>query len=245
MPSFLLPSLCLIALAFAVLLTLKTFFKEILPSNTNMTIAVSVLLVECLCRHVGMFIERGIGSPGVPWFEKVLALCGLALFLKLTCRSVICSDFGVCLPNPGKCIATLLILASLIAMVWAGTRHFAFHQEFSSNRFLFMLTVSGVDEELVFRGAMPFLLKTKDGSSDLHRSINRVIVFVVPTAIFTLMHAWRLTNGHFVFSGFIFGVIGIGACAFMYLRLRTGSLLNSVIVHNAVNAGTVIALAAG
>lgn len=108
-----------------------------------------------------------------------------------------------------------------------------------------MLVISGVDEELVFRGVMPALLMVREGSHRICLRANKILVVFIPTIIFTLIHSWRFADGHFSFSGYMFCVIGLGACALMYLRLQTGSLLNAMVVHNVVNAGTVITLAAG
>jgi membrane protease YdiL (CAAX protease family) len=139
---------------------------------------------------------------------------------------------------------TFLVFITLGAISWWFIRHLSYHQDFSLNRFIFMLTISGVDEELVFRGVMPSLLLVRDIRSDYMKA-NKVLVFLVPTIIFTTMHAWRFADGRFLFDGYTFIVIGFGACAFMYLRLRTRSLVNSLLVHNVLNAGTVLALAAG
>jgi membrane protease YdiL (CAAX protease family) len=242
MISFFFPALSLILVSLLLLLALKAAFKEILPSNSNIVKAISVFLVLCACIYAGMIGGHYLSRPASLWIGDILPICGVTLFIWIFCKDLTLSELGVCLPNPTKIVTTTVLVLFLGATAWGSARYFSFHQDFSLNRFIFMLTISGVYEELVFRGAMPSLLKTKCNSSCRYGMINRIIVFLVPTVIFTLIHAIRFTDGHFSFSGYIFGVIGAGACAFMYLRQKTGSLLNSIISHNILNAGTVIVL---
>jgi membrane protease YdiL (CAAX protease family) len=245
MISFFFPALGLISFSLLLLLALKAAFKEILPSNLNIVKAIAAFLVLCTCLYAGMIGGHYLSRSASEWIGDILPICGVIIFIGLFCKDLTLSELGVCLPNPAKIATTTVLALFLGATAWGSARYFSFHQDFSLNRFIFMLTISGVNEELVFRGVMPSLLKTRGNSSDRHRRINRIIVFVIPTVIFTLIHALRFTDGHFSFSGYIFGVIGAGACAFMYLRLKTGSLLNSIIIHNILNAGTVIVLAGG
>lgn len=236
--------LCLTLISLALLLTLKAIFNEVLPSRRAIALALVVFPVECIDLYFRKTLDRYFGDFGAPWVGKVLSICALVLFIKFACKNKSFKDIGVCLPDPKVIVATLCILLALIGITWGVVRHFAYHQDFSLALFACMLTISGLDEELVFRGVMPSMLMVHEGSRACMR-VNRMIVFIVPTVIFTLVHVLRFTGGQFSFDGVKLCVIGIGACAFMYLRLRTGSLLNSLVVHNVVNAGTVVALALG
>ncbi len=123
------------------------------------------------------------------------------------------------------------------------TAHFIpIHRELTLASMLFMALVSGLDEEIVFRGLMPSLLRTHDKPQGKGRAANAILVFSIPTIAFALMHAWRFQSGHFVFAWGTFAYIAIGACGLMYVRLRSGSLLNSVVLHNLTNVATAIAL---
>jgi hypothetical protein len=245
MPSFFFAPLCIVLSSLLLLFCFKAFLKGSLPSNGNILKANSAFLVLCAGLYVGMLSERYLPVSVVAWAAKILPICGVVLFILIFCKELTPRELGLCCPRPAKILLTLFLTILLGAMTWGAVRYFSFHQSFSMNRFIFMLTISGVDEELVFRGMMPSLLRVGGKLRDRETTLNRVIVFAVPAVIFTLIHALRFVDSHFSFSGYTFVVIGSGACAFMYLRLKTDSILNSIIVHNVLNAGTVVVLAIG
>lgn len=241
---FFLSSLVVMACSASLLLFAKEIFKQFLPSRRNIVLAVFAMFLECLCFCFGVYTGQYVFGPNALWFGKVLSLCALCLFIKIGCSHLSLKDLGVSWPEPKAILSTLGVLCLILAMAWNAIRSFPAQQAFSWNKFLFMLTISGVDEELVFRGLVPALLLIRDGSRKV-LWINKICVFLLLSIIFSLFHALRFSEGRFYFNFYIFSVIGFGACAFMYLRLRTSSLLNSILVHNIVNAGAVITLAIG
>lgn len=242
MPPFLIPSFCIAAMTLILLLALKTAFKGILPSCGNIILAVGALLVECICLAAGILIDQYLGNSTTPWFGKVLSLVGLGLFIKATIKRSSLADIGLCAPRSNSRWPTLTVFAALLAMNLGVVYFTPIHQELSPAKVLFMALVSGTDEEIVFRGLMPSLLATRGKSPSETRAANACLVFLVPSIAFVLMHAWRFQGGHFIFSWGTCAFIAIGACGLMYLRLRSGSLLNGLVVHNLINVATAVAL---
>ncbi len=174
----------------------------------------------------------------------MLALAGLGFFVKAALNRSSRVDIGLCAPRSNSWWPTLVVFAVLLMMDLGATHFIPIHQELSLNKVLFMALVSGSDEEVVFRGLMPSLLSTQDKSPEKTRKANALLAFSIPTMAFALMHAWRFHGEHFVFSWGTFAYIAVGACGFMYVRLRTGSLLSSLVLHNLTNLATAIALSA-
>lgn len=241
-PAFLVPSLCIAAMMLVLLLALKTTFRSILPGYGNILLAVGALLVECACLAAGVILDRHYGNPATPWIGKLLALAGLGLFVKATHKRTSLADIGLCTPRSNSWWPTLAVFAALLAMNLGAAHFLPIRQELPLARVLFMALVSGSDEEIVFRGLMPSLLRTHDKSPCKGRAANALLVFSIPTIAFALMHAWRFHGEHFVFAWGTFAYIAIGACGLMYVRLRSGSLLNSLVLHNLTNVATAIAL---
>jgi len=115
------------------------------------------------------------------------------------------------------------------------------HLDFSLGPLLLMALVSGVDEELVFRGLMPFFLTNPDATGG-SRQANTFLLLAVPTIAFALMHAWRYINGSLSFSAGTFAFTAIGSCGFMYIRRQSASLVHGVVAHNLINTVTFVVL---
>jgi membrane protease YdiL (CAAX protease family) len=240
---FFLPSACIISFSLVLLLTLKTIFKHALPSYGNIMLYHLVFVVFCAGVYAEGFLARNFHYSATVWLERSLAPFSLVLFAKLFFDGVTLKDVGLCLPSPKKITATIVVFSILSTVTWLAVHYLSPRQKFSKDTFLYMLLISGVSEELVFRGLMPSLLQVPAGPIDQFEKLNKFLVFAAPTAVFSLIHAWRFVGDRSIFSSHTFYMVAAGACAFMYLRLKTGSLLNSMIVHNVVNAGTVVVLA--
>lgn len=243
MPAFLIPLLCIFSISTILLLPSKAFLKEALPSIRSLALFNLAFLVQCICLYAGILISKN-GSHHTLWTAKAFSLIGLALFIAICRDKLTLRDIGICAPNPRRIGTTVLLFVVLGAITWSAIQSSHHQQEFSMNMLLFMLTASGTDEELVFRGLMPALL-INQVATGRQRKINKAIALLIPSLIFTSIHALRFSNGHFSFSPSTFAMISIGACVFMYLRQITGSLLGPLVVHNLVNAGTMLMLAKG
>lgn len=243
MPPFLIPSLCLAIIGWVVLLIVKAITGHKLPLRNNAILAMMALVVECLCLYAGMMLDQRFGTPGIPWVGKVFSILGLLVFTGVVFKRSWSKEIGFCFPLPKSWVATLASLIALGLMNWVVVHYASLHQPFSASRLLFMMLLSGVDEELVFRGLMPSLLLRSGDDGYKGGRFETFLALATPTLIFALIHAWRFQGGYSHFNILLFVFSGIGGCLLMYVRRRSGSLLSSVLVHNVANAATVAFLA--
>lgn len=100
----------------------------------------------------------------------------------------------------------------------------------------FQLTMPGFEEEPFYRGILLFALD---------RAFTRRVRFlgvdwgwgaILSCALFGLAHAFGYSGGHFSFDPMIMALTALPSLIAVWLRLRTGSLLLPVLLHNFGNA---------
>jgi uncharacterized protein len=106
----------------------------------------------------------------------------------------------------------------------------------SSEEIAFQLTMPGLEEELFYRG---ILLLTLD------RAFNGRVQFlgvkwgwgaVLSCGLFGLAHAFSFSDGQFAFDPITMALTAVPSFIAVWLRLRTGSLLLPVLLHNFGNS---------
>lgn len=241
MAAFLFPSIWLSALTLTLLLVMKATLGDALPSRRNIFLAVAALLVECVCLASGVLLDHHFGLRSTPWIGKALSVTGLVIFTRLTIRRPQLPSAGIGAPKPNSAVPSMIVFVALLILSLSLTHLSPSHQTFSLNTLLFMALASGVDEELTFRGLMPFFL-VNPGAEGQRKLANAFIASAIPTTAFAVMHAWHYANGHSSFNMAALVFSAIGACGFMYIRQRSCSIVYGMVAHNLINALTFIAL---
>lgn len=243
MPPFVLPSLVVAIAGFLILAVLRRLVGGVMPSYGSLALVFLGMAAQTGSLFLGIFIGGHFQSPMGLWAGKLASLVGTLLFIWLCQGYAPWRDMGFRSSQPNSIGLTVGLFFAMAGITWFLAHCYAPRQDFSLGAFAFMLLLSGTDEELLFRGAMPALLRRADATEKWQKALNTALVFSIPTMSFMLMHGLRYVDQQFAFSWQAFGLAGMGGCILMCIRLSTRSLWPALIVHNMVNAGSVVAMA--
>ena len=137
--------------------------------------------------------------------------------------------------EPGSLRAALPVAALYcafflaIALVFGGS-------DGSPEEVAFQLTMPGLEEELFYRGILLFALDRAFTRRARFLGVDWGWGALLSCALFGLAHAFGYSDGAFTFDPMIMGLTAIPSLLAIWLRLRTGSLLLPVVLHNFGNA---------
>ena len=104
----------------------------------------------------------------------------------------------------------------------------------------FQLTMPGLEEELFYRGILLFALDRAYTGRVRFLAVAWGWGAIVSCALFGMAHAFGFSEGHFSFDALTMTLTTLPAFIAVWLRLRTGSLLLPVVLHNFGNAITML-----
>ena len=199
------------------------------------------LLVAALLVAVNDFLlTRGYGLlPRLiegewNWQGKILALVAtlaIAAFPAFGWRRV-----GLTLRQaPGSLRAAIPVAALYcgfflaIALAFGGS-------DGSREAITFQLTMPGLEEEPFYRGILLFALYRAFQGRARFLGVDWSWGALLSCALFGLAHAFGYSEGGFQFDPMVMALTAIPAVLAVWLRLRTGSLLLPVLLHNFGNA---------
>ena len=100
----------------------------------------------------------------------------------------------------------------------------------------FQLTMPGLEEELFYRGVLLLALDRAFSSRVGLLGVEWGWGAVLSCALFGLAHAFGFSHGHFSFDAMTMALTALPSLIAVWLRLRTGSLLLPVLLHNFGNS---------
>jgi membrane protease YdiL (CAAX protease family) len=100
----------------------------------------------------------------------------------------------------------------------------------------FQLTMPGLEEEPFYRGVLLLALDRAFAGRVRLLGVEWGWGAVLSCALFGLAHAFGFSGGHFSFDPMIMALTALPSFIAVWLRLRTGSLLLPVVLHNFGNA---------
>jgi membrane protease YdiL (CAAX protease family) len=164
---------------------------------------------------------------GWNWSGHFLALVGLLLFANVIARraGLAARDFGFARPanlRVAIAVTSAALLASYLLHLVAGGRA----ERIPLATWLFVAIVPGLVEEVAFRGV---LLAAAERAAPTARTLAGVPVSIgaaLLTAAFVGLHGFGL--------GMLVSVLP-GALLYLWLRLKTGSVLVPIVAHNLWN----------
>lgn len=104
----------------------------------------------------------------------------------------------------------------------------------------FQLTMPGLEEELFYRGVLLFALDQAFRGRKRFLSVDWGWGAVLSSMLFGLTHAFGYSDGAFSFDPATMALTAIPSLIAVWLRLRTGSLLLPVLLHNFGNTLSLI-----
>lgn len=136
---------------------------------------------------------------------------------------------------PGSLKAALPVLILYCAFFLAVA--LAFPNETASREDVaFQLTMPGLEEEAFYRGILLFALYRAFAGRMGFLGVDWGWGAVLSCFLFGMTHAFGFSDGHFSFDALYFGLTAIPSFIGVWLRLRTGSLLLPIVMHNFGNA---------
>jgi uncharacterized protein len=104
----------------------------------------------------------------------------------------------------------------------------------------FQLTLPGFEEEPFYRGVLLFTLGSAFRGRLRFLGVEWGWGAVLSCVLFGLAHAFGYSDGRFTFDGITMALTALPSFIAVWLRLRTGSLLLPVLLHNFGNAITLL-----
>ncbi len=100
----------------------------------------------------------------------------------------------------------------------------------------FQLTMPGLEEELFYRGLLLLALDNAFTARKRLLGVDWGWGAILSCALFGLAHAFRYADGSFSFDPIYMALTAVPSLLAVWLRLRTGSVLIPVLLHNFGNA---------
>lgn len=106
----------------------------------------------------------------------------------------------------------------------------------SGEEIAFQLTLPGLEEEPFYRGILLFALDRAFAGRARFLGVDWGWGAVLSCLLFGIAHALGFSDGQFSFDPLVMGLTAIPSFIAVWLRLRTGSLLLPVVMHNSGNS---------
>jgi membrane protease YdiL (CAAX protease family) len=100
----------------------------------------------------------------------------------------------------------------------------------------FQLTMPGLEEEIFYRGLLLFALDSAFSGRVRFLGVDWGWGAVLSCLLFGLAHAFGFSDGQFSFDPLFMALTALPSFIAVWLRLRTGSLLLPILMHNFGNA---------
>ncbi|HET9428612.1 MAG TPA: CPBP family glutamic-type intramembrane protease [Allosphingosinicella sp.] len=136
---------------------------------------------------------------------------------------------------PGSLMSALPVLFLYCAFFVAIALAFP-DDGYSVEDIAFQLTMPGLEEEAFYRGLLLFALYRAFAGRVRFLGVNWGWGAILSCLLFGLTHAFGFSDGHFTFDPMYMALTTFPSLIAVWLRLRTGSLLIPIVMHNFGNA---------
>lgn len=121
-----------------------------------------------------------------------------------------------------------------IALVFPGS-------ETNAEEIAFQLTMPGLEEELFYRGLLLFALDQAFTGRKRFLGVDWGWGAVLSCCLFGMAHAFGFSNNAFSFDAIVLVLTAVPSFIAVWLRLRTGSVLLPILLHNFGNSLSLVA----
>ena len=143
---------------------------------------------------------------------------------------------GLTLVQAKGSLASCLPVAVVYSLFFLALAHFFPSEPASRETIWFQLTMPGVEEEPFYRGILLLALDRAFLGRTRFLGVDWGWGAMFSCAVFGLAHAFSYSQGGFSFDLFTMALTAIPSLIAVWLRLRTGSLLLPVLLHNFGNS---------
>jgi membrane protease YdiL (CAAX protease family) len=170
------------------------------------------------------------------WQGKVLALAATLVIASLPAFGW--KRCGLTLIQSQGSLKICIPVALLYCLFFAAIAYFFPSGPASRETIAFQLTMPGLEEEAFYRGVLLFALDRAFAVRARFLGADWSWGAVLSCILFGLAHAFGYSHGHFTFDAMTMGLTAIPSFIAVWLRLRTGSIVLPVLLHNFGNAIT-------
>lgn len=133
-----------------------------------------------------------------------------------------------------------LVVAGLYALLFVGLALAFPNDPANAETLAFQLTMPGLEEEAFYRGVLLLALDRAFTGRVRFLGVDWSWGAALSCALFGLAHAFGVSKGEVSFEPLVFALTAGPSLIAVWLRLRTGSLLLPVLMHNLGNAASLL-----
>lgn len=186
-----------------------------------------------LTRGYGL-LPRLLASAEWNWQGKLLALGATLAIASLP--SFGWRRSGLTLAQASGSLRTVVPVALVYCLVFVILAHFFRGGPANGETIAFELTMPGLEEEPFYRGVLLLALDRAFSSRVRLLGVEWGWGAVLSCALFGLAHAFGFSQGHFSFDPLIMAGTALPSFIGVWFRLRTGSVLLPILIHNFGNS---------
>ena len=168
------------------------------------------------------------------WQGKIVALVATLVIAALPAfgwRRV-----GLTVRQAAGSLARCLPVASLYCLFFAVLAYVLPNDPPTPETVAFQLTMPGIEEEAFYRGILLFALDRAFLARWRFLGVDWGWGALLSCALFGLAHAFGFAHGSFTFDPLTMALTALPALIAVWMRLRTGSVLLPILLHNIGNA---------
>ena len=133
-----------------------------------------------------------------------------------------------------------LVVAALYGLLFVGLALALPNEPANAETLAFQLTMPGLEEEAFYRGLLLLALDRAFTGRVRFLGVDWSWGAALSCALFGLAHAFGVSKGEISFEPLVFALTAGPSLIAVWLRLRTGSLLLPVLMHNLGNAASLL-----
>jgi len=201
--------------------------------------AALVLLNDVMLTRAYGLLPQLLPRADWNWQGKIMALAVTLLVASLPAFGW--SRSGLTVMQVKRSWASCVPIVLLYAFFFVVIAHFFPSGPASRETIAFQLTMPGLEEEPFYRGILLFALDRAFLGRAKFLGVDWGWGAVLSCALFGLAHAFGYSHGSFAFDPMTMVLTALPAFIAVWLRLRTGSLVLPILLHNFGNSISLLA----
>lgn len=199
--------------------------------------AALVILNDATATRVWRLAPRVLPRSDFAWQGKLMALAASLVVASLPAFGRRRS--GLTLRQTPGSLRPALVCVALYVIFLIGLALMLPNGQVTGEELAFQLTLPGLEEELFYRGVLLLAFDRAFAARARLLGVDWGWSAVLTSVLFGLDHAFGYSHGAFSFDALTMALTALPSLVAVWIRLRTGSLLLPVVMHN---AGNVLAL---